>query len=152
MEYDTPPGRSYRYYTGQPLFPFGSGLSLTTFTHSCTCAKLTLQQDDSDISCSCTVHNTGTVAGDEVLMVYDSLSAGIRSKIGKAHPVPLKRLVEFERVTVAAGKSAPVPFKIPKKALSRRASWPGPRTGTPRSSKWVCQQLFLESFCIPRQG
>jgi hypothetical protein len=118
MEYDTPPGRSYRYYTGQPLFPFGSGLSLTTFTHSCTCAKLTLQQDDSDISCSCTVHNTGTVAGDEVLMVYDSLSAGIRSKIGKAHPVPLKRLVEFERVTVAAGKSAPVPFKIPKKALS----------------------------------
>ena len=31
MEYDTPPGRSYRYYTGKPLFEFGTGLSLTNF-------------------------------------------------------------------------------------------------------------------------
>ena len=33
MEYDTPPGRSYRYYTGKPLFEFGTGLSLTNFAH-----------------------------------------------------------------------------------------------------------------------
>jgi len=50
QEYDTPPGRSYRYYTGKPLYSFGDGLSLTTFSHKCTCAAM---------ACSCTVKNTG---------------------------------------------------------------------------------------------
>jgi beta-glucosidase len=58
MEYDTPPGRSYRYYTGKPLFEFGDGLSLTTFTHTCTCEKLMLTAADDNVSCSCTDKNT----------------------------------------------------------------------------------------------
>ena len=51
-------------------------------------------------------------------MVFDSLSAAIRTTVGKAHPVPIKRLVDFERVTVAAGAEADVKFSIPKEALS----------------------------------
>ena len=50
------PGRTYRYYQGTPLFAFGTGLSLTTFTHSCTCSAVTAEV----VSCSCTVKNTGT--------------------------------------------------------------------------------------------
>ena len=128
MEYDAEtaaPGRSYRYYTGKPLFAFGSGLSLTTFTHTCSCAKHAQQPAAAaaaaDISCECTVKNTGALAGDEVVMVYDALSAGVRAAVGKAHPVPLKRLVEFDRVAVAGGGSATVKFAIPKEVRQRKA-------------------------------
>ena len=130
MEYDTPPGRSYRYYTGRPLFPFGWGLSLTTFSHSCACKPsasaasptaleaAVVAAAGSDLSCSCTLKNTGARAGDEVIMAYDALSPGIRSGIGKAFPVPLKRLVAFERTTVAAGATATVGFSIPITSLT----------------------------------
>ena len=67
------PGCTYRYYTGKPLFSFGDGLSLTTFGHRCACVAL---------ACSCTIENTGGMAGDEVLMVYDLLSAAIRHTVG----------------------------------------------------------------------
>ena len=101
MEYDTPPGRSYRYYTGKPLFEFGDGLSLTTFSHTCTCEKevdvvraarayavgTSMTAADDDVRCSCTVKNIGAIAGDEVVMVFDALSAPIRATIGKTHPV-----------------------------------------------------------------
>ena len=107
-------GRTYRYYQGTPLFAFGTGLSLTTFTHTCTCAAAAAAA----ISCSCTVKNTGSMAGDEVVLVYDSLSAAIRAAVGTAHPLPTKRLVDFQRVSVAAGGSATVAFTIPKQALA----------------------------------
>ena len=104
MEYDTPPGRSYRYYTGKPLFEFGTGLSLTNFSHTCTCSAT------NEVKCSCDLFNTGTRAGDEVIMVFDKLSDGVRAAVGKRHPVPIKRLVDFERVSLAAGASTTVEF------------------------------------------
>ena len=110
------PGRTYRWYRGEPLFAFGSGLSLTSFAHSCSCATEAVATAD-DIECNCTAKNTGKLAGDEVVMVYDALSPAIRSSIGSAHPVPRKRLVDFERVSVAAGGTATVRFIIPKAAL-----------------------------------
>lgn len=148
MEYHTPPGRSYRYYTGKPLFScacfspvlrcidpclpacrcgcvancirgyrtVGDGLSLTTFSHTCKCDDTTLH--DSDITCSCDVKNTGKMAGDEVVMVYDALSQAVRSAVGDSHPVPIKRLVDFERTAIAAGGSATVQFTIPKQSLA----------------------------------
>ena len=109
----TSPGRTYRYYEGRPLFEFGHGLSLTTFEHSCSCAK-----DTSDIRCSCTVRNTGARSGDEVVLVYDALSPAIRSTIGDAHPVPKRRLIDFERVSVAAGESMNVVFSLPQESLA----------------------------------
>lgn len=50
-------------------------------------------------------------------MVFDALSPAIRTTIGKTHPVPIKRLVDFERSTIAAAGSATVAFKIPKETL-----------------------------------
>lgn len=93
------PGRSYRYYTGTPLFQFGEGLSLTTFSLACTpAALLTLKSANRMIDVTCTVTNTGAVVGDEVVFVYHAVGDSIRQQASKLHPVPLKQLVEFSRV------------------------------------------------------
>ena len=60
--------------------------------------------------------------GDEVVMVCDSLSAAIRTTVEKAHPVPTKRLVDFERVSVSAGSSVTVAFHIATEKLSLTTS------------------------------
>lgn len=112
-------GRSYRYYKGEALFKFGTGLSLTTFNISCapsTDVATTPRSEDSTTVffaaqsppgppmpiyrraiVTCAVTNTGTVAGDEVLLVYHAVGAKIRATASKLHPVPLKQLVDFER-------------------------------------------------------
>ena len=51
-------------------------------------------------------------------MVFDSLSAGIRAAVGAAHPVPAKRLVDFGRLSLAAGGEGELSFSIAKQALS----------------------------------
>jgi hypothetical protein len=63
-----------------------------------------------NVSVECTVSNTGARLGDEVVQVYHQVSEALRVSITKLHPVPLRRLIEFERVTVAAGKAAKVAF------------------------------------------
>jgi hypothetical protein len=104
-----PPGRTYRYYTGSPLFAFGSGLSLTTFALDCTAKHVGTGAVWSTIAC--TVHNTGTRSGDEVLLVYHSAGDDVRA--AAKHPVPLRSLVDFARVgPVAAGKGANVSFNV----------------------------------------
>jgi beta-glucosidase len=55
------PGRTYRYYTGPVLFPFGFGLSYTTFSQTC---KQVASQD-----IFCTVSNTGSHDGDQIVRV-----------------------------------------------------------------------------------
>jgi len=103
-----PPGRTYRYYTGKPLWPFGYGLSLTTF--DLTCSQVT-----PGVQYSCNVANTGKLDGDEVVMVFHSVGEDIRNKAD--HPVPIKQLVEFTRVSVAAGKMATITFNLDKTAF-----------------------------------
>ena len=56
------------------------------------------------------------------MQVYDSLSAAIRTTVAKAHPVPAKRLVDFERVSIVAGGSATVHFEIKKTQLALTAA------------------------------
>ena len=90
-----PPGRTYKYYTGEPLWPFGMGLSYTTFDLSCTSTSSSTttttssstlgggaaaprgsasppgdEQHELPLTVSCDVKNTGSVDGDEVVMVY----------------------------------------------------------------------------------
>ena len=100
------PGRTYRYYTGRPLFPFGAGLSYTTFQLTCA-----MSNGDAD----CTVKNTGAVDGDEVVMVFHSVGTEIKQQAD--HPVPIRALVGFERVRVAAGASVQVHFQLGNPAL-----------------------------------
>lgn len=91
--------------TDEPLFPFGHGLSYTTFA----VGKMELASDelptDGDIRIRCTVTNTGDRTGDQVLQLYYHFSG--------AHVIrPVKQLVGFVRVTLAPGESKTAEFTL----------------------------------------
>jgi hypothetical protein len=113
MSYHTNQGRSYRYYQGTPLFAFGSGLSYTTFAHACAASGAS---NATEHVFTCTVTNTGAREGDEVVLAYHKAGDAIRAKA--THPVPLKQLVDFERVRLAAGAEATVSFSVPARRLA----------------------------------
>jgi len=102
----TPPGRTYRYYTGDPLFPFGWGLSYTTFAIACAG---TSRSNFTNVNV--TVKNTGTLEGDEVVLAFHRVSDAIRKSV--PHPVPLRSLVDFTRVQIDSGSSVITQFSIP---------------------------------------
>ena len=88
-------GRTYRYMTADPLYPFGFGLSYTTFAYS------DLQLDAptaAGFDARVTVTNTGGVAADEVVQFYVSA-------LESAVPAPLAQLVGFQRVHLEPGQS-----------------------------------------------
>lgn len=113
------PGRTYRYFQGKPLYSFGDGLSLTTFTHDpCSCSQRQAESATVNFACFCELKNTGERRGDEVIFVFDSLSDGIRSLVNGAHPLPIKRLIDFERTTLDPGECTQVQFEIEALELS----------------------------------
>ena len=98
-------GRTYRYATAEPLFPFGFGLSYTQFAYSqLKLSKKNVAAGES-LSLTLMVENTGAAAGDEVVQVYLSdLSASV--------PVPLQQLVAFQRVSLKPGQRKRLSFTI----------------------------------------
>ena len=104
------PGRTYRYYEGKTLYPFGHGLSLTTFSLACSQQQATTSPAAGGWEFSCSVKNTGTRTGDEVVLVYHSAGDDVRAKADA--PVPIKSLVEFDRQTIAAGATATFTFAL----------------------------------------
>ena len=97
--------RTYRFFDGQPLFPFGHGLSYTSFDYG----KASLKQKGSDIALSVPVSNTGGRDGDEVVQVY---IRNLQDPYG-----PKKSLRAFRRVNVKAGETEKVTFLLPKSAF-----------------------------------
>lgn len=94
-----------------PQWPFGHGLSYTTFAYSDFKISTDTLVGDAKLTVSVTVKNTGTVDGDEVVQLY--------SRDMFASVVPsLKRLRGFERVSIKAGESKTVTFEITKADLS----------------------------------
>ena len=102
-------GRTYRYMTDEPLFPFGYGLSYTTFAYGDAAVSAT--EFDADEGCTLTVPvtNTGTRDGDEVVQVY------LRRPSDKEGPV--KTLRAFRRVTLKKGETKNVEFKLDGKSF-----------------------------------
>ena len=90
-------------------------MSLTTFTMSCECVMAGCA-GPLPIAASCLVRNTGAIAGDEVVMVYHAAGSAIRTEAG--HAVPIKALVAFERVTLAAGETTKVLFELGQEAFA----------------------------------
>ena len=125
------PGRTYKYLKDPSMadWPFGFGLSYTTFTMSNTTLSqpsLLASSDSSDaaasVEASVVVKNTGTVAGDEIVFLFKQSRAATSAyydAIGKAPPEqPSRELIGFERVTLAAGASATVKFNATAAKLS----------------------------------
>jgi beta-glucosidase len=102
--------RTYKYFTGKPLYPFGHGLSYTTFTYKNFNVPKSARAGD-PVRVSVTVTNTGNRAGDEVVQLY--LAA--RQPSAQA---PIRKLVGFRRVRLEAGKSQKVSFTIDPRELS----------------------------------
>ncbi len=103
-------GRTYRYFKGEPLYPFGYGLSYTTFSYS----GLTLPTEDvaagDPVHASVTVTNTGSRAGDEVVELY--------LKFPDIPGAPIRALRGFRRVHLEAGASQKVEFELKNRDLS----------------------------------
>ncbi|MBB3125764.1 beta-glucosidase [Paenibacillus rhizosphaerae] len=106
-------GRTYMYFEGKPLYPFGHGLSFTSFEYSGLSLVSAKVQADGLIQASLQVTNTGSVSGDEVVQLYVK-SGSTRVKM------PRKQLQGFKRITLAPGKSQTVSFALP---VSELAVW-----------------------------
>ena len=98
-------GRTYRYMTQEPLYPFGFGLSYTQFAYSgLALAKETVKAGET-LPIRFTLTNTGLVEAEEVAQVYLSdLEASV--------PVPIHSLIGFHRVRLAPGESKTIEFTI----------------------------------------
>jgi beta-glucosidase len=113
MDYDIRDGRTYMYFKGEPLYPFGFGLSYTTFKYANLKTNEARLSKDGALSVSVDVTNTGALAGDAVVQLYVQ---HLQSKVER----PREELEGFKRVSVAAGETKTV--EIPLKA-SQLAYW-----------------------------
>jgi beta-glucosidase len=96
-------GRTYRYFGGEPLFPFGYGLSYTTFAYRNLRAPKNARGGD-EIQISVEVVNTGKMAGEEVVQLYVN---------GHGPGAPIRSLAGFRRVTLAAGEKKTIQLVVP---------------------------------------
>jgi len=102
-------GRTYRYFDGTPLYPFGYGLSYTKFAYSDLKVADGVKAGDPQVV-EATVKNTGDVAGDEVAQLYLTFPA--------VPGAPLKALRGFERVHLEPGESKTVRFELMPRDMS----------------------------------
>jgi beta-glucosidase len=103
-------GRTYRYFEGEPLWPFGYGLSYTTFSYGNISLPETPLSAGDPLDSSVTVTNTGKVAGDEVVQLY--------LKFPDIPGAPVRALRGFQRIHLEPGASEKVEFHLNPRDLS----------------------------------
>jgi len=113
MDYDIRHGRTYMYFRDTPLYPFGYGLSYTTFAYRDLQTSAPSLSTTGGIDISFRVKNTGSRAGDEVVQLY------VRH-LNSSVPRPLKELKDFERIQLAPQEEKTVHFSLP---AGRLAYW-----------------------------
>lgn len=102
--------RTYRYFKGEALYPFGFGLSYTTFRYSKLKVAKKIKSGD-EVTVTVTVKNTGKIAGDEVVQLY-------LSNLGSSVPVPIRALKGFKRINLLPGENKTVTFSVSPDAFS----------------------------------
>ena len=105
-DYDITKGRTYKYFKGDVLYPFGYGLSYSSFKYS----DLKVKDGANTVSVSFRLKNTGKRKGDEVAQVYVRIpeTGGI---------VPIKELKGFRRIPLKSGESRVVDIELDKEQL-----------------------------------
>lgn len=99
------PGRTYRYTTAGVLYPFGHGLSYSSFVYSKLSIAPAAPTPCDTITVSADVTNTSPIDGEEVVQLYLALR-------GASVPTPLRALVDFVRVAIPAGVTRTVTLRV----------------------------------------
>jgi beta-glucosidase len=111
MDYDIRHGRTYMYFRQKPLYPFGYGLSYTTFAYSNLRTSAEQLKHDGEITMSVEVRNIGSRAGDEVVEMY---VAHVNSKVER----PIEELKGFKRIALQPGETKTVSLPLKASVLA----------------------------------
>jgi len=111
MDYNIRDGRTYMYFKGEPLYPFGYGLSYTRFKYGDLKTDQPKLKRDGSISISIDVTNTGSRAGDEVVQLYVK---HLNSKVQR----PNQELKGFKRITLKPNETQTVAIPLAAKNLA----------------------------------
>jgi beta-glucosidase len=109
-------GHTYRYFGGEVLYPFGHGLSYTTFAYSDLTLSAEAIQSGESLTVSVKVQNTGALAGDEVVQLYVRDVAPFHGEASV--PVPIRQLQGFTRVHLEPGAQQTVTFMLAPRQMS----------------------------------
>jgi beta-glucosidase len=104
--------RTYKYFKGKPLYPFGYGLSYTTFAYEWGKQPKPAYKETETIECSLKIGNTGALDGDEVAQVYIQYPQN-------GTGLPQKELRSFARKRIQAQQSVEIPVSIPVAQLAK---------------------------------
>ncbi|MFC2098118.1 glycoside hydrolase family 3 C-terminal domain-containing protein [Bacteroidota bacterium] len=102
-------GRTYRYMTKEPMYPFGFGLSYTSFSYEIADDELELNAGEK-IDIEVSVSNTGQLEGEEVVQLYVS-------DLEASTYVPISALKGFQRISLKPGESKQVSFTVDNEML-----------------------------------
>jgi beta-glucosidase len=94
-------GRTYKYFQGEPLYPFGYGLSYSRFEYS----NLSIKVDGDKVIVTLSIKNSGEFDGDEVVQIY-------AQKIDPKFWRPIKQLVGFRRISINKGEQKSIKIEI----------------------------------------
>jgi beta-glucosidase len=142
-DYDIRKGRTYMYLKSEPLYPFGFGLSYTTFKYSDLKVSSDAKPEGVVVKVSVSLRNSGTRAGDEVAQAYAVPPQGA---VG-----PQKRLVAFKRLRLKPGESKLVDLTFKASQLGVRGADLKPKVA---QGQWKIQvggssaQGLLKAFSI----
>jgi beta-glucosidase len=124
MDYNIRNGRTYMYFKGEPLYPFGYGLSYTTFQYSNLKLSAARLSKTGSLTVSVNIKNTGARKGDEVVELYVS---HLNSKVERAK----KELKGFQRISLDPNQTKTVTLPVKAEDL---AYW------DEKQNKWVVEE------------
>ncbi|HKS43364.1 MAG TPA: glycoside hydrolase family 3 C-terminal domain-containing protein [Blastocatellia bacterium] len=104
-------GRTYRYFRGEPLYPFGFGLSYTKFKYENLKMSVDKVKAGESVRVSVNVQNTGDRAGDEVVQLYVT-------DVAASVPVPIRTLAGIKRISLKPGERQNISFTLTPKQMS----------------------------------